>query len=97
MPASPATPMASRRPRAGARVAEAGGRLGKTIARAAPMSSSKARVSVPSYTRVGSYPGWWRSPIASAEAAAPARVRRASPRRLRTVQIASNSNQGHTR
>ena len=32
--------------------------LGQTNARAAPISSPKARVSVPSYTRVGSYPGW---------------------------------------
>ena len=66
-PASPAT-SSTRRP--AAESVRPPCRVGYTIATAAPISSPNARVSVPSYTRVGSYPGWKSTAISIADAAA---------------------------
>ena len=54
-PASPAASSSRRGPAESVRPPRL---VGYTIATAAPISSPNARVSVPSYTRVGSYPGW---------------------------------------
>jgi len=72
--------------------------LGQTEASAAPINSAKARVSLPSYTRVGSYPGRYSSAIVTAEAAASSTVVTASPTsgpgRLRLQRSPVNSSQG---
>ncbi len=57
---------------------------GSTMARAAPISSANARVSVPSYTRVGSTSGEKRRPISVADTTARAKVATSNVRLVRT-------------
>ena len=74
---------------------------GQASARTAPISRPKARVSVPSYTLVGSIPGWYRCAIAYAEAAARTSVGTISQAtaafRLRSRISPAISSSGHSR
>ena len=69
--------------------------LAPRIASAAPISSSNARVSVPSYARVGSYPGWKVNPSPPPRRA-PARVMISRFRRVRRNHSPPSSSHGQT-